>query len=150
MEKLQKGEYILTKHHLNRMARDLARQTDLSFSKAMSTIQKSLNMEVWLNDVYEVAIDRGEQVTHLSIKRRDRKPCTDWRDFQEIKNQLVGEENEGVELFPAESRVVDLANQYHLWVLTDPTNRFPFGFDEGRVVDDTMELGKSKQRKIRK
>jgi hypothetical protein len=35
----------------------------------------------------------------------------DWRDLQRIKNQLVGPECEAVELYPAESRKVDTANQ---------------------------------------
>lgn len=52
---------------------------------------------------------------HLSIRRQDRQPCRDWRDFQRIKNQLAGPEWEAVELYPAESRKVDGANQYHLF-----------------------------------
>ena len=59
----------------------------------------------------------------------------DWRDFQRIKNELIGEEYEGVELYPAESRRVDTANQYHIWVAKNIEFRFPFGFNE-RVVDD--------------
>lgn len=55
-------------------------------------------------------------VTHLSIRRNDRKPLRDWRDLQRIKNDLCGPEAEGVELFPAESRLLDASNQYHLWV----------------------------------
>lgn len=73
-------------------------------------------------------------MVHLSIKRRDKQPCRDWRDFQRIKNELVGPEAEGVEIYPAESRLVDLAAQFHLWVFT--TGKLPFGFDEGRLVSD--------------
>jgi len=29
---------------------------------------------------------------------------------------IVGEEHEAFEVYPAESRLVDTANQYHLWV----------------------------------
>lgn len=72
----------------------------------------------------------------LSIRRQDRAPIHDWRDLQAIKSQLVGPECEGVELFPAESRVVDTANQYHLWVIKDPTQTFPFGFAHGLRADD--------------
>lgn len=73
-------------------------------------------------------------LVHLSIRRLDRKPLRDWREFQRIKNEICGPEHEAVELFPAESRLVDQANQYHLWVLP-PGVRFPFGFDAGRQVD---------------
>jgi hypothetical protein len=38
----------------------------------------------------------------LSAKRVDREPLQDWRVLQEIKNALVGEECEAIELFPAE------------------------------------------------
>ena len=49
-------------------------------------------------------------------------------------------------LFPAESRLVNMANQYHLWVLDTPGVKFPFGFDEGRVVSEQIEGSKAKQR----
>lgn len=103
---------------------------------------------VYLNDLYQVAVrfhpDDGSdpQLIHLSIKRVDRQPIHDWRDLQDIKTALVGPECEGVELYPAESRVVDTANQFHLWVVADPTFRFPFGFP-ARFVDysDVRESG---------
>lgn len=98
------------------------------------------NAEVWVNDKYQVNVRRLEMkiegccLVWLSIKRTDKMPCHDWRELQEIKNQLVGPECEGIELYPAESRVVDTANQYHLYVIDDPQFRWPFGFNE-RLVD---------------
>ena len=68
------------------------------------------------------------QLLHLSIRRIDDKPIHSWRDLQFIKNELVGRECEGMELFPAESRKIDYANQYHLWVLKDEGLRLPVGF----------------------
>ena len=70
---------------------------------------------------------------HLSIKRNDRGVWRDWRDLQRIKNEIAGPECEAVEMFPAESRMVDTANQYHLWVLP-PGKRFPFGFTQRLVA----------------
>lgn len=52
----------------------------------------------------------------LSIRRIDRAAECDWRIFQRIKNDLAGPEREGVQLYPAMSRVVDTANQYFLLV----------------------------------
>lgn len=97
--------------------------------------------ECWKNDQYTVIVNRDIEteiglMTWLSIRRDDRKAARDWRHFQWIKNQLVGPENEAVELFPAEARLVDGANQYHLWVLQSTTDRFPFGFTE-RIVSET-------------
>lgn len=94
---------------------------------------------IWRNNRYQV-LGRGVQlppgtlgiadgrIVHLSIKRVDRGPIVrDWRHMQRIKNELVGPECEGVELYPAESRLLDEANQYHMWVVPDATFRFPFG-----------------------
>jgi len=111
--------------------------------------------EVWRNDTYQVAIYNKDKpihkdwprMIHLSIKRIDREVIRDWRELQMIKNRLIGRENEAVELFPAESRRVDMANQYHLWVLADPKKRFPFGFSEG-LVADAVEGSLSKQRPL--
>lgn len=92
--------------------------------------------KVYRNDMYQVVVrELPEGFTHLSIKRNDRDVCRDWRDFQRIKNELCGPEREGFEMYPAESRLVDGANQYHLWVL--PLGlRIPLGFDDGRQVYD--------------
>ena len=94
------------------------------------------NLTQWLNDVYSVGRYDDGPIIHLSIKRIDKEPIHDWRDLQEIKNQLVGKENEGVEVYPAESRRVDMANQYHLWVFADAGQTIPFGFTDGRMVLD--------------
>jgi hypothetical protein len=64
----------------------------------------------------------------------------DWRDLQAIKNQLCGDEAEAIQLFPAESRVVDTANQYHLWVFMRRGDKrlppVPLGWFE-RMTTDT-------------
>jgi hypothetical protein len=85
-------------------------------------------------------LDGGELgvIRHLSIRRDDRKAIHDWRHFQQIKNELCGREMEGVELYPAESRLVDEANQYHLYVIMDPRIRWPVGQRE-RVVGTPSE-----------
>lgn len=96
--------------------------------------------QCWMNDVYQVRLrhlDDGPMAgwTYLSVKRLDKKPIHDWRDLQAIKNQLLGPECEAVELYPAESRLTDGANQYHLFGSMLPGYRFPFGWDDGRKVD---------------
>jgi hypothetical protein len=99
-----------------------------------------LGKEVYENDVYEVILDeRGPGVARLLIYRKDRWPVHSWSDFQAIKNQICGPECEAVELYPAESRLRDVANTYHLWVLTDPKDRFPFGSNQRDVLSDYKE-----------
>jgi len=105
--------------------------------------------EMWVNDLYVVNVRRdipcdgikdndGKPVlmTHISIKNKDRSAKVDWRNFQYIKNQLVGDENEGAELFPAESRLIDGANQWHIFCFQNPEMRFPFGFFGSRIVTE--------------
>ena len=109
--------------------------------------------ELWMNDIYTVHVNRHQKtpigmMTWLSIKRNDKQALPDWRHFQWIKNQLVGEENEGCELYPSESRIVDGANQYHIWVFEDPTIKFPFGFFEGRLVTRTSGVKGAVQREF--
>jgi hypothetical protein len=105
--------------------------------------------EVWVNDTYQVNLDKqpphgfkGMRLWHLSIKRRDRSVVHDWRDLQSIKNSLCGTEAEAVELYPAESRLVDSANQFHLWVFMPTTDgdaapKVPLGWSKRFVVDDS-------------
>lgn len=85
--------------------------------------------ECWRNDIYQVQVRHYDSgLVHLNIRRRDGAPILrDWRHFQQIKNELVGEECEAIELYPAESRKVDTSNKYHLYAYADPTFRFPVG-----------------------
>ncbi len=108
--------------------------------------------EIWMNDIYMVyvkkdfaLVEESFPTTWLSIKRHDKEPCNDWRHFQFIKNQLVGEECEAVQLYPAESRLVDGSNQYHLWCVPSPNFRFPLGFNDGRTISE-HPLPNGKQR----
>lgn len=98
---------------------------------------------LWRNVRSEV----GELV-HLSIKRNDKNVIHDWRDLQRIKNEILGPEHEAMELYPAESRLVDSANQYHLWCFLN--QRAPFGYDAERcVMEDAGPVG-GKQRPFEK
>ena len=113
----------------------------LTNSQAKKFVALARSEEIWMNDVYQVNVRRHKAkpegtfgIIHLSVKRRiDKAPSRDWRDMQEIKNLLVGPEHEGVELYPAQSRLVDTANQFHMWVFDTPTERWPIGFNEREV-----------------
>ena len=79
---------------------------------------------------------------HLSIRHNDRRPIRDWRQFQRIKNELAGEQREALEIYPAESRLVDEANSYHLWVM--PTGeKVPVGWDVGRLTMTAEEASQA-------
>lgn len=93
----------------------------------------------FVNGTYQIIVRELEgNWIHLSIRRDDRAPVMDWRDLQWIKNQLYGDEREMIQLFPAESRLVDTSNQYHFFVL--PRGElFPLGFEE-RMVSESVRL----------
>ena len=91
---------------------------------------------LYVNDTYHVRVRNIAPFSHLAIGRHDNQPCVNWRDFQQIKNEIVGPEYEAVELFPAESRKMDTANVYHLYVVADENFRFPFGFGTRVIIED--------------
>lgn len=111
--------------------------------------------EHYCSRTYHVAVDKetehgfaGMKVWHLSIKRHDREPMQDWRVMQRIKTEIAGAETEALELYPAESRVVDTANQYHLYAFMDG-GTIPVGFPAGARSDlerVNADGGKSRQR----
>jgi hypothetical protein len=117
-------------------------KAEVEYSRAGASQQaldeEAANTTYWVNERYQVARRAfpGSPLVQLNIRRRDGRPIfRDWRHFQQIKNQLVGEQCEGVELYPAESRLVDASNKYHIWCHTDPGFRFPVGFDDRHVED---------------
>jgi hypothetical protein len=127
---------------------------------AEAQYDKLLEDEIWLNDEYQVNIDKNPEcvgfpntvVWHLSIKRRGKNPIHDWRDLQAIKNTLVGPDYDAIELYPKASRTVDGANQHHLWVFIEaygvkgPT--FPIGWGT-RAVTSNPNFPGTVQRPLR-
>jgi len=79
--------------------------------------------EDWENDLYYGSLRRyssgsplgGGPYAVIGITALNEEARHDWREFQQIKNDLIGEEWEGVELYPAESRLVDPSNRFFLF-----------------------------------
>ena len=95
--------------------------------------------DFWGNDIISAHVRKVDDMTVISYHRRDRAPIRDWRIGQKIKNQLVSPEAEGVELYPAESRMVDTSNEYWLFCVQ---GQFPVGFqDEDRLTQDQIDKG---------
>lgn len=149
-----KSEYInLTKEQLHE---DWGHKAS---KETINRLYEQMKREtLYKSEHYQVAIDKtpphglpGLIVWHLSIKRNDKEPILDWRDMQDIKNKLIGPEHEMVQLFPAESRLVDSANQYHFFALikvrANPRGRppqFPFGWTTSFKTDDPFVNGKQR------
>lgn len=119
---------------------------DLIAALKEAGVYKGEPIEAWGNRLYDVVVRRGEGLTHLSIKRRDRSAVRDWRHLQQIKNDILGPEAEAVELFPRESRLIDTANEYHLWCLTGQD--WPLGWDGAPQIaaPEVMEANNARER----
>lgn len=97
--------------------------------------------EEWENKYYYCTVRRyesgfgigGGPWINIGISNIDETARHDWRDFQRIKNDICGDEWEAVELYPAESRLIDPSNRFYLWCA--PKGVFSFGLPEnGRRV----------------
>jgi hypothetical protein len=104
--------------------------------------------ELWVNDIYQVAVRYWlhEQVfkvpkgrlIQLGIASHDGTARHDFRDMMAIKDQLAGPECEAVELYPANSRLLDPSNYYSLLCFPD-ISRIRIGSNGERDVRDTHE-----------
>jgi hypothetical protein len=124
--------------------RSFAARYGLSEEAASAQISRLRAQAIYMNDRYQVnvevvdapfGVETGD-VFWLSIKRRDKAPVHDWRELQQIKNMIVGDEHEAFEVYPAESRLVDTANQYHLWVFKEAAVRLPVGYRSREVMSN--------------
>lgn len=86
-------------------------------------------------------------VVCLTVRTHDHQPRHDWRELQRIKNEIMGEETEAVEVFPSEDRLVDNSNYYHLFCfprLGTEDGKLPFGFTERLVSEGSGEAGRQR------
>lgn len=111
----------------------------LSKSEAKRAVKNVKEERILLSSGYQVNVielgnehDQWRNLTWLSIKRRDKRPILDRQVLRELKEVLGGPDSEGYELYPAESRLVDTANQYHLYLTQGPT---PQAFAAKQPVD---------------
>ena len=90
---------------------DIEKAKQLDALHPFTVIKRSL----WRNREWSCVLWEGEHHLHIGIEHISQIPRHDWLAFQQIKNQLVGPDQEMVELYPAESRMVNCVNMYHLW-----------------------------------
>lgn len=55
-------------------------------------------------------------LTYMTVSRADRKPVTGWDDLQRIKNELVGENRIGIEIYSKKEQLFEAANVRHVRV----------------------------------
>ena len=86
---------------------------------------------------------RREGAWQLGIQNFDQSARHDWRDFQRIKNELLGPEFEAVELYPAESRRLDPSNYFLLFAFA---RHIPLGVCRGRLVVEPEDAAAPQRR----
>lgn len=104
-----------------------------------------LRYECWENSRYYCSVRRFKKgwfiknrpYVVIGISNADESARHDWRDFQAIKNDIVGRDWEAVELYPAESRLKDPSNRFYLWCCEK--GLLDFGLPGGRMVLDADE-----------
>ena len=119
------------------------------------------NNEQWGNDRYTAHVkyqdSRGKDgYLEIGIHNHKRTTIMPWSHVQQIKNEICGAEREAVMIYPAESRLLDTANEY--WIYVYPVGEGPMredgkllGFNQGRQVADNAEgFGKAKQSRLDK
>lgn len=86
--------------------------------------------------LYDWPEGERKRMIQLTLFRADGGRGIEWRHKQQAKNELLGFEVEAVELFPAESRLIDADHEYHLWIDPATPHHLDFGFFErGRQVN---------------
>jgi hypothetical protein len=131
----------------NSFAEDIGFRTDTERNPESCGQMFYNNFYTVIKTILKAEDSKHPDLIHLSIRTNDRSTRHDWREFQLIKNELIGKEEECVELYPAESRLVDASNQYHLWCFKGL--QLGFGFHE-RLVSETHENPKVVQRPFSK
>lgn len=146
----------MSKHNRNRRQHNTvgpAQRPVVSTSKDSMTFQSygviqatGQRVAFYSNRIYACAVYPPDSngVGHVSVQRKDRAPARDWRELQQIKNDIFGAERVAVEIYPAESNLVDITNTTHLWVLPEGQD-LGFGM-KGRVTSydpDCQEIVKS-------
>ncbi len=112
-------------------------------NQARRAIALTMNDRYFLSDDYQVAIRAlDDDLLHISVKRRDRDVLLSRYDLVEIATRFAPRGTIPVELYVSETRVVDTANQYH--VFTVPEARAPWG-TRTSLIDRILNPSLSRQ-----
>ena len=70
--------------------------------------------------VYDDVPTTGGNAIRVLIRANDQKPIKNhWAEIQNIKNELFGSETLAIEYFPPETKLVDKANIYWIWIFPE-------------------------------
>jgi len=123
---------------------DIARQISAGLKPSAKWVKMQPTDEIipggkaYSNGVYTATLRKhqdgwpfgGGKWAMIGIHSEDGAPRHDWRDFQNIKNDLVGPDWEAIELYPSEDRLIDPSNYYMLWCAP----KIKIGMNTGRSI----------------
>ncbi len=97
-------------------------QSSMEEARELYLMHTEPEFRVYEGDAHRVTVwpvggELGHSFVRLSIQNTDGSARHDWRELQQIKNEVVGQENEAIELYPAESR------KRGLWQCVPPVRR---------------------------
>lgn len=67
------------------------------------------------NSIYSVQIFKYGETHLMGIRRHDEKIMNSWSHAQKIKDELLGEDFFGIQVFPKTKDLIDQANMYWLF-----------------------------------
>lgn len=79
------------------------------------------------NRVFSVLVRNIGVTCHLAVTSLSGKRPT-WHEMQRIKNEIAGEDQTAVEVYPPQSEVVDGADMFHIWLVAP----LPFSLNDDR------------------
>jgi hypothetical protein len=111
---------------------------------ARRKMPEGIYADAWSNGFYEGHLRRyesgapigGGPYAIISLTACDQTARHDWREFQQLKTYLVGPEWEGLEMYPAESRLQDPSNCFYLFCF--PLGVIPWGGHD-RIVSQPRD-----------
>lgn len=96
--------------------------------------------EVWRSKKFTVMVWNVPAGTKISVQRNEWNPTTrryadgiTWDEIMEIKRDIGLGESTGIEFFPADSEVINIANVRHIWFISDEIVNKVLKLDEARI-----------------
>ncbi len=96
--------------------------------------ESSAGRQVFENPLYSVIRLVVEDGWILTIVNADQSARRDWREFQQIKNEVCGTSCVGAECYPPDDTVMDPSNAFIMRVWPRDKQPFPLDFERGNVL----------------
>lgn len=97
---------------------------EISYSEIQRLSVKNKPFKAWKNNHHVVQLYPrnkyilGVMMDKWMIRRNDAEPIRDWYEIYNIKNKVIGENTEAIQVFPKKDELVDVANMYWLFTPT--------------------------------